>query len=137
MPWYIFIHPVWQLVALYLGIKNLYQGFNRESSLVFSLRKHINTGLVFIVLTALGYLIGHQSSKALKELNIIFVIKGHRFLANLTLIFLGLILLSGLLTRKDWRHFKWLHFLHPWFSLLTVGIIFAQLFLTISKFVGW
>ncbi|MCX8014642.1 MAG: hypothetical protein N2748_01355 [candidate division WOR-3 bacterium] len=137
MPWYIFIHPLWQLVALYFGVKNLYQGFNRDTSLVFSIRKHINAGLVFITITILGYLIGHQSSKALRDLNIIFVIKGHRLLANITLILLALILLSGFLRKKEWRYLKWLQFLHPWFGLLTVGIIFAQLFLAISKFVGW
>ena len=137
MSWYAFIHPIWQLIALYLGVKNLALGFNRAQTWTFSIRKHTKQGFIFIVLTVVGAIIGAQTSKTLSNHGSPISLSGHRLITFIIIAFLILIVISGLIKRKRWYRLRWLQFLHAWFGLLTVGLMFAQLFIALTKLIGW
>lgn len=137
MSWYAFIHPIWQLIALYLGVKNLALGFNRAQTWTFSIRKHTKQGFVFIVLTVVGAVIGKQTNQTLRNLGNPISLSGHLFITYIIIAFLILIVISGLIKRKRWYRLRWLQFLHAWFGLLAVGLMFAQLFIALTKLIGW
>jgi hypothetical protein len=137
MPWYLFIHPVWQLVVLYLGIKTLAIGFSKSQTWTFPIRVHRRQGIAFITFGALGAVIGFVSSHIYRSQGHTLRIGGHRFIAFLIIGFLFLIALSGLSKVKHWHRIQWLQALHPWFGVLTMGLIFAQLFIVVMKIIGW
>jgi hypothetical protein len=134
MSWYIFIHPLWQLFVLYLGVKNLAQGFGRTQRWTFSIDKHSTQGFVFSILAIIGAIIGWQVNLTLQ--NPIYL-SGHRFIAFIIIVLLVLIVISGLIRRRRWHRLRWLQFLHPWFGFLAVGLMFAQLFIVVTKILGW
>lgn len=135
--WYTFIHPIWQLIALYLGIKNLSIGFNKSQSWTFPMRTHRKIGFIFVIMTAIGAVIGRQVNLLLAHRGKFIHISGHRLLANSIIVLLILIVISGLIKQRHTFRLRWLQFLHPWFGFLAMGLMFAQLFLTLSKLIGW
>jgi hypothetical protein len=137
MPWYIFIHPIWQLIALYLGVKNLSVGFNKSRSWTFPLRSHRNNGLSFIIMTSSGAIVGWIINSILARYYNPLHIIGHRIITYVMLILLILITISGFMKQKHAPRLSLLQFLHPWFGVLATGLIFAQLFLAVTKIFNW
>jgi hypothetical protein len=137
MSWFVYIHPVWQLIALSVGIKNLALGFNRAQAWTFPVRKHRILGLFFIILSAVGSFIGIQVNTVLGKSNSSITILGHRFIAYLIIGLAVLITISGFLRQAHWYRLRWLQTLHGWFGVLALGLFFAQLFLVIAKIIGW
>jgi hypothetical protein len=134
MVWYIFIHPAIQLSVLILGIINLNEGFNQKKRWTFSVHKHGNRGFIFAILAVIGAIVGWLVNQSLENP---IQISGHRLIAFIIFIFLILVTLSGLLKRKHSYRMRWLQFLHPWFGFITIGLIFAQLFVVMTKIIGW
>jgi hypothetical protein len=137
MSWYIFIHPAWQLVTLYLGIKNLAHGLNRAQTWTFSIRKHSERGFIFSTMIVIGALIGWQTNLVLRNRSHPIYLSGHRLITFIIIILVALIVISGLIKRKHWYRLRWLQFLHSWFGILAIGLMFAQLFIVIAKIIGW
>ncbi|MCX7784826.1 MAG: hypothetical protein N2201_01145 [candidate division WOR-3 bacterium] len=137
MPWYAFIHPLWQLFGLFLGIKNLSTGFTKTESWTFPLRQHRRLGLLFYIFILSGGLIGWQTNAVMRSQGINFRLSGHPGLAITIIILASLTILSGLLRQSHSKYLQWFQFLHPWLGVIAVSTIFAQLFLVIFKFIGW
>lgn len=134
MPWYIFIHPVLQLFVIYLGIKNLNEGLNQQSRWKFNIHSHNTRGFYFAILAFFGAIGGWLTNQSLANP---IQLKGHRFITYLIMLFIVLIVLSGLIKLKRSFRMRWLQSLHPWLGLLTVSLMFAQLFIVITKIIGW
>lgn len=137
MSWFVFIHPVWQITALVLGVKNLSIGFNRAKLWTFPTRKHRTLGLLFITLSVTGSIIGWQVNRTLFKIGQAIILPAHRLLAYFIIGFIILITISGFLRQAHWHRMRWLQALHGWFGILAAGLIFAQLFIVLSKFIGW
>jgi hypothetical protein len=137
MALYIIFHHILQLVAIYYGLKNLSLGFNRAQSWTFSVRKHNQIGYTFIIITAVGLIIGYITDLILRSHGHPIYIAGHKLISILILIFIILITISGIIKTKHTSRLQWLQFLHPWIGLLTIGLMFAQIFLVLAKLIGW
>ncbi|MEO0092509.1 MAG: hypothetical protein ABIK61_07355 [candidate division WOR-3 bacterium] len=137
MPWYAFIHPVWQLVGLILGIRNLSIGFTKTESWAFPVREHRKLGLLFYIFIFSGGLIGWQANSVMRNQGINFYLSGHRGLAITIIILASLSIISGFLRQAHSKYLQWFQFLHPWLAVMAVSMIFAQLFIVIFKFIGW
>ncbi|MBS4014873.1 MAG: hypothetical protein KGZ86_00305 [Candidatus Latescibacteria bacterium] len=137
MSWFVFIHPIWQLIALYFGIKTLAIGFGRAQTWTFPIRKHRVLGLFFITMSIVGSVIGGQVNLALAKISEPIVLPGHRLLAYLIIGFIILITISGFIRQAHSHRLRWLQALHGWFGVLALGLIFAQLFIVVAKLLNW
>lgn len=137
MIWFAFIHPVWQITALVLGVRNLAIGFSRAKTWTFPTQKHRLLGLLFIILSFTGSIIGWQVNAALAKSNQALILSGHRFIAYLVIGLMILIAVSGFLRQSRSHRLRWLQALHGWFGVLVTGLVFAQLFIVLAKLIGW
>jgi hypothetical protein len=136
MTWHIFIHPIWMLIALYLGIRNLAIGFNKSESWTFPIRSHRQVGFAYTIMVATGAFIGWYVNSILFVRGNAIRISGHNLLMIIILSLAGLIIISGLIRQKHTYRLRWLQGLHPWFGVLAVGLMFAQLFLGLLTFLS-
>ncbi len=134
---YIIFHQILLLVAIYYGIKNLSLGFNRTQFWTFSVRKHIQIGFTFVILTAVGLFIGYIFDLVLRSHSHPIYIVGHKLISILILIFIIVFVISGIIKKRHTSRLQWLQFLHPWIGLLTIGLMFAQILLVLMKLFGW
>ncbi len=137
MPFYAFIHPIWQIATFIIGIYNTHIGMGKKSIVkAFPLKRHRTFGWIFLILVILGALIGKLVNNSLIKHNINLKLPGHQFIGFIVilLVTLGVIFSElGITNREKYASIlKW----HPWLNIMALGFLTAQAFIGILAILG-
>ena len=137
MPFYAFIHPIWQIATFILGIYNVQIGMGKKSVVkAFPLSRHRRLGWIFFIMAIIGALIGKIVNSSLINQNINLKLPGHQFIGFVVILLVGIgIIFSELGITNQEKYagiLKW----HPWLNILALGFLTAQAFVGILALLG-
>ena len=137
MPFYAFLHPIWQIGVFILGVYTAQIGMRKKSAVkAFPLQRHRNLGWIFLILIALGAVFGKTVNNSLAARNIHLKMSGHGPNRFHNYYISG----TGDYVRATWnskpeeirRHLK----MAPWLNILALGLLTAQTLLGILALLG-
>jgi hypothetical protein len=137
MPFYAFLHPIWQIGVFILGVYTAQIGMRKKSMVkAFPLSRHRRLGWTFLALVIFGAILGKIVNSALKAHNINLKLSAHRPIGIIIIILVILSIIFsevGLRNRKKFTAIlKW----HPWLNILALGFLSAQTFIGILALIG-
>jgi cytochrome bd-type quinol oxidase subunit 1 len=125
LPGYAYIHPIWQLVTLILGLFLAATALPNVDNPNFRVRGHERLGRIFVILVIAGAVFGKLVAASLPVGTL--AIPGHRFLAA---VIVGLVVIGSVFGyqggRMRLRVRTGMMRAHPWFLVLAVALLLAQ-----------
>lgn len=136
MPFYAWIHPLFQIVILVIGLYNASLWMGKAQTWTFPLSRYRRISWIFTVFLIIGSVLGRICNSMLHKNKIDLRIPGHNTMGTIILIavIVGLVFMElGLRNPKKNREvLKW----HIWFFILALGLYFAQGFLGLMALLG-
>ena len=137
MPFYAFLHPIWQIGIFILGIYTAQIGMRKKSSVkAFPLQRHRNLGWIFLILIALGAVLGKTINNSLIARNIHLKMSGHGRIGFIIIILVALGIIFGQLGIQNRKKYAAILKWHPWLNILALGLLTAQTLLGILALLG-
>ncbi|GEM_PF-1500458 len=142
MPTYLVIHLIVLIGAIVWGVNNAWLGMSKSGMWTFPYKRHRIFGYIFFGLVLVSFLLTQLFSPLLKRARI--KIPGYETLGWIIFILsiIGVILgelryqnnTSLVRSRIPRRDQSTASTLHPWFLILTIGLLFAPTFILLSQF---
>jgi len=137
MPFKAFLHPIWQIGIFILGVYTSQMAMKKKTGAVaFSLPRHRNLGWIFLVLIALGAVLGKSVNNSLAASNVNLKMSAHGTLGFLIIILVALgigFAQLGLTNRRKYESIiKW----HPYLNIMALGLLTAQALLGFLALLG-
>jgi hypothetical protein len=127
-----YIHPIWQLAALALGLYIAAVSLPSIGNMNFKVRPHERLGRIFLIVVFAGVVFGKLVSASLPAR--MFSVPGHGFLSVLII---ALVVLGAIFGyqggRLRLRVRTGMMQLHPWLIVLAVALMIAQALLGLSS----
>lgn len=137
MPFYAFLHPVWQIGIFILGVYTAQIAMKKKSGAKASpIERHRNLGWIFLILIALGAVVGKTVNNSLAARNIHLKMSAHGLLGFIIIILVALGIGFGHLGLSNRRKYESVIKWHPWLNILALGLLTAQTLLGILALLG-
>jgi hypothetical protein len=137
MPFKAFLHPLWQIGIFILGIYTSQMAMKKKSGAkAFALQRHLILGWIFLILIALGAVLGKSINNSLVARNIHLKMSAHGPLGFIIIILVALGIGFGHLGLTDRRKYESLIKWHPYLNIMALGLLTAQALLGILALLG-
>lgn len=138
MPFFGFLHPIWQIGVFILGILVTQIGMQKKSLVkAFPLQRHRILGWIFLISLVIGTFLGKVINNGLKARSIQLKLSGHQSIGIVVILLVALSIIFselGISNRKKFAKIvKW----HPWLNILALGFFTAQIFIGILALIGF
>ena len=138
MPFYAFLHPIWQIGIFILGISNAQLGMSSKkfTAKAFPLSRHRSSGWIFLFLVIIGAFFGKIVNNGLKAKGINLKLAAHQPIGIIIIILLVLSVLFSEIGLSNREKFSGILKWHPWLCIFALGFLMAQAFIGILALIG-
>jgi hypothetical protein len=116
-------HPVGQLCAFICGFFNLISGITKRG---FVLNLHINCGLLYYFMSALGFIMGISVYSWAEEKGIMLSMRTHLTVGAGIIILFIIGAASGFVMRNKKQNNAQLRTIHRWANMISIGLFIMQ-----------
>lgn len=116
-------HPVGQVCAFICGLFNIITGMTKRC---FILNIHINCGLLYYFMSALGFIMGISVFSWAAEKGMKLSMQFHLLTGSVIMVLFITGAVSGFMLRQDSQNKKQLQAVHKWVNLLSMLLFIMQ-----------